>query len=70
MEIPGVDTTTDPAEIAVVDPDFDVEPTRVDMDTDVWAMDTYVPDDNNAIAIDGLKQQDPTEGLPQCPLLS
>jgi hypothetical protein len=33
MEIPGVDTTTDPAETAGVDPDFDVEPTGVDMDT-------------------------------------
>jgi hypothetical protein len=27
VEIPGVDETTDPAEIAGVDPDFDVEPT-------------------------------------------
>jgi hypothetical protein len=56
MEIPGVDTTTDPAETAGVDPDFDVEPTGVDMDTDAWAMDTNVPVDNNAIAIDGLEQ--------------
>jgi hypothetical protein len=32
-EILGVDTTMDPAEIALVDPDFDVEPTGVDMDT-------------------------------------
>jgi hypothetical protein len=33
VEIPGVDMTTDPAETAGVDPDFDVEPTGVDMDT-------------------------------------
>ncbi len=52
----------DPAETAVVDPDFDVEPTRVDMDTNAWGMDTNVPVDNNAIAINGLEQQDPTEG--------
>ncbi len=31
------------------------------MDTDVWAMDTNAPLDNNAIAIDGLEQQDPTK---------
>jgi hypothetical protein len=62
MEIPGVDATTDPAEIAGVDPDFDIEPTGVDMDTDAWVMDTNVPIDNNAIPIDDLKQQDPTEG--------
>jgi hypothetical protein len=47
----------DPAEITRVDPDFDVRPTGVDMDTNVWAMDTVVPVDNNAIAIDGLKQR-------------
>ncbi len=29
VEIPGVDMTTDPAEIAGVDPDFDVNPTGV-----------------------------------------
>jgi hypothetical protein len=46
----------DPAEVAGVDPDFDVEPTGVDMDTNAWAMDTNVSVDNNAIAIDGLKQ--------------
>ncbi len=58
-----MDETTDPAtEIAGVDPDFDVEPKGVDMDTDAWAMDTNVPIDNNAIAIDGLEQQGPTEG--------
>ncbi len=34
MEIPGVERTTDPAETARVDPDFDVAPTGVDMDTD------------------------------------
>jgi hypothetical protein len=56
MEIPGVDATTDPAEIAGVDPDFDVEPTGVDMDTNAWAMDTNVPVDNNPIAIKGLEQ--------------
>jgi hypothetical protein len=67
MEIPGVDTTTDPAETAGVDPDFDVEPTGVDMDTNAWAMDTNVPVDNNAIAIDGLKQQDPTESAAMVP---
>jgi hypothetical protein len=33
--IPGVDTTMDPAETAGVDPDFDVKPTGVDMDTNV-----------------------------------
>jgi hypothetical protein len=66
-EIPGVDATTDPAEIAGVDPDFDVKPTAVDMDTNAWAMDTYVPADDNAIAIDGLKQQDPTEGTAVVP---
>ncbi len=32
MEIPGVDMTMDPAEIAGVDPDFDVKPTGMDMD--------------------------------------
>ncbi len=63
VEIPGVHETTDPAdEIAGVDPDFYVEPTGMDMDTDAWAMDTNVPVDNNAIAIDDLKQQDPTKG--------
>jgi hypothetical protein len=34
VEIPGVDKTMDPAEIAGANPDFDVEPTGVDMDTD------------------------------------
>jgi hypothetical protein len=34
VEIPGVDTAMDPAETAGVDPDFDVGPTGVDMDTD------------------------------------
>ncbi len=55
MEIPGVDMTMDSAETAGVDPDFYVEPTGVDMDTDAWAMDTNVPVDNNAITIDGLE---------------
>ncbi len=59
--------TTDPAETAVVDPDFDVEPTGVDMDTDALAMDTDVPVDKNAIAIDDLEQQDPTEGAVMMP---
>jgi hypothetical protein len=62
VEITGVDMTMDPAEVAGVDPDFDVKPTGVDMDTNAWAMDTDVPVDNNDIMIDGLKQQDPTEG--------
>jgi hypothetical protein len=57
----------DPAEIAGVDHDFDVQPTGVDMDTDAWAMDTNVPVDNNAIMIDDLKQQDPTEGASAVP---
>ncbi len=67
VEILGVDTTTDPAETAGVDPDFDVEPTGVDIDTNAWAMDTNVSVDNNAVAIDGLKQQDPTEGAAAVP---
>jgi hypothetical protein len=67
VEISGVNTTMDPAENARVDPDFDVEPTGVDMDTDAWAMDTKVPVDNNAIAIDGLEQQDPSEGAATSP---
>jgi hypothetical protein len=33
VEIPGVDTAMNPAETAGVDPDFDVEPTGVNMDT-------------------------------------
>ncbi len=37
------------------------------MDTDAWAMDTAVPVDNNAIPIDGLKQQDPAEGAAVVP---
>ncbi len=53
--------TMDPAEAAGVDPDFDVKPTGVDMDTNEWAMDTDVPVDNIAIALDGLEQQDPTK---------
>jgi hypothetical protein len=57
MEIPGVDTTMNPAETAGVDPDFDVKPTGHGR-----AMDTNVPVDNIVIAIDGLEQQDPTEG--------
>jgi hypothetical protein len=61
-EIPGVDTTTDPAETSGVDPDFYVEPTGVDMDTNAWAMDTHVPVDDKVIAIDGTIQQDPYGG--------
>jgi hypothetical protein len=61
MEISGVDTTTDPTETAGVDPDFDVKPTGVDMDTNTWAMGTNIPVDNNDIAIDGIKQQYPIE---------
>jgi hypothetical protein len=67
VEIPGVDTTTDPAETAGVGPDFYVEPSGVDMDTNAWAIYTNVPVDNNAVAIDGLKQQDPTEGATVVP---
>ncbi len=67
MKIPGVDTTMDPDKIAGVDPDFDVKPTGVDMDTNAWAMGTNVPVDNNAISMDGLKQQDPTEGAAAIP---
>jgi hypothetical protein len=67
VEIPGVDTTTDPAEMAGEDHDFDGKPTGVDMDTNVWAMDTNVPVVNDAIKIDGLKQQDPTEGATTVP---
>jgi hypothetical protein len=67
VEIPGVDTTMDPVETAGVDPDFDIQPTGVDVDTNAWAMDTDVPVDNNTVAIDGLKQQDPTEGAAGVP---
>jgi hypothetical protein len=67
VEIPGVNTTTDPAEIAGVDPEFEVEPTGVDMDTNAWAIDTNVPVDDNTIAIDGLKQPDPTKGATAVP---
>jgi hypothetical protein len=65
--IPGVNTTTDPTETAGVDPDFVVKPTGVDMDTNAWAMDTDVPVDNDAVAIDGFKQQYPTEGAATVP---
>ena len=37
------------------------------MDTDMWAMDTNVPVDDNAIMIDGLEQQDLTEGAAAVP---
>jgi hypothetical protein len=67
VEIPGVDMTTDPAETAEVDPDIYVKPTGVDMDTHAWAMDTDVPVDDNAIVVDGLKQQDPIEGAAMVP---
>ncbi len=67
IEIPGVDTTMDPAETAGENPDFDVEPTGVDMDTNAWAMDTNVPFDNNSVAVDGLEQKNPTEGAALVP---
>jgi hypothetical protein len=67
VEIPGVDRTADPAETAGVDPDFDVKPIGVDMDTNAWAMDTNVPVDDNAVAIDGLEQHDPIEGAAVVP---
>ncbi len=54
-------------DIVGVDLDFDVKSTGVDMDTDAWAMDTNVPVDDNAILIDGLEQQDPTEGASAVP---
>ncbi len=60
VEIPGVDVTVNPAEIAGVDPDFIVEPTGVDMDI-------HVPVEDTAIAVDGLKQEDPTQGAPMAP---
>jgi hypothetical protein len=62
VEVPGVDTTTGSAKTAGVDPDFDVEPTGVDMDTNAWTIDTVVPIEDNAVTIDSLKQQDPAEG--------
>ncbi len=37
------------------------------MDTNAWAMDTNVPVDHNTVVIDGLKQQDPTEGAAAVP---
>jgi hypothetical protein len=37
------------------------------MDINVWAMDTNVPVDNYATAINCLKQQDPTEGAAVVP---
>ncbi len=50
-----------------MDPNFDVEPIGVDTDTNAWAMDTDVPVDDNAIAIDGLEQQDPNKGAAVVP---
>ena len=70
VEIPGVDTAMDPAEIAGVDPDFDDEPTGVDMGTDAWAIDTDDPVDSTAIAIDGLKQKILLRAQLRCPVLS
>ncbi len=67
MEIPGVDMTTDPAKTAGVDPDFDVKPTGMDVDTNAWVMDTNVPVDDSTVAMNGLKQQDPTEGTAAVP---
>ncbi len=56
VEIPGVDATMDPAEIAGVDTAFDVTPIGVDMDTNAWAMDTDVRVGNSDITTDGLEQ--------------
>ncbi len=70
VEIPGVDTAMDPAEIAGVDPDFDVEPTGEDMDTDMWAMDTNVPVEKNAIRIVASNNKIQLRAPPRCPLLS
>jgi hypothetical protein len=70
MEIPGVDTTTEPAETARVDPDFDVEITGVDMDTNAWAMDTDVPVDNNAVALDDLELKILLRAPLHCSLMS
>jgi hypothetical protein len=68
MEIPGVDMTTNPAETAGVDPDFDVEPTGVRSGYGHQCVgDTNVPVDDNAVTIDGLEQQDPTEGAAVVP---
>jgi hypothetical protein len=44
------------------------KPTGVDMVTDAYATDTNVPVDDNAITIDGLKQQDPTDGATAVPV--
>jgi hypothetical protein len=68
MEISKVDMTMDPAEPAGVDPYVYVEPTGVDMDTKAWAMNINVPVDNNAIAIDALEHQNPTEGAAAVPI--
>jgi hypothetical protein len=38
------------------------------MDTDAWAIGTNVPVEDNAIAIDGLEQQDPIEGAAAVPI--
>ncbi len=67
IDIQGVDETTDPAKIAGADLDFDVKPTGVDMDTNAWAMNTDIPVDDTAIAIDDLEQQSPTEGATAVP---
>jgi hypothetical protein len=50
-----------------VDPDFDVEPTGVDMGTNAWAMDTNILVDHNAIVIGGHKQHVSTEGATAVP---
>jgi hypothetical protein len=60
VKIPGVDETVNPAEIAGVDPDFIVEPTGVDMDTNV-------PIEDTAIVVNGLGQEDPTHSAPMAP---
>ncbi len=63
-----MDETANPAGNAGVDPDFDVKPTGVDMDTVAWAMNTNIPVDDNAIAIDGPKQKDPTDSAVGVPI--
>jgi hypothetical protein len=61
VKISGVDAVTvNHAKIAGLDPDFIVEPTRVDMGINV-------PVEDTAIAVNGLEQEDPTHGAPMAP---
>ncbi len=60
VAILGVDVTVNPAELAGVDPGCIVEPTGVEMDING-------PVEDTAIAVDGLKQEDPTHGAPMAP---